>query len=132
MKIEFKTTNLKRLQFELSGKDYFSDEQKTTEVYTSVLEENNLDPFVEYDKANDRVNMLESVYTILNMLANNVEAYIKVETEFATTSAAYQYLQKRLKDLRDEIDRVKLDTHYTDNSGNTSSVTSYLFFNGKE
>ena len=132
MKIEFKMTNFKRLQMELSEKDYFSDEQKTTEVYTSVLEENNLDPFAEYDKTNDQINMLESVYTILNMLANNIETFTKVETEFATTSAAYQYLQKRLKDLRGEIDRIKLETHYTDNSGNTSSVTSYLFFNGKE
>ena len=123
-------TNLERLKFELSEKDYFS-EGKTFDVYTQVLEENNLDPFEEYTKANDQINMLESVYTILQMFANNIELYTKVETEFATTSAAYQYLQKRLKDLRDEIDRVKLDTHYEDESGNVSSITSYMFFNGR-
>lgn len=121
--------NLERLQFELSEKDYFSD---TIRVYEQVLEENNLDPYEEYAKVNDQINMLESVYTILQMLANNIELYIKVETEFTTTSAAYQYLQKRLKDLRDEIDRVKLDTHYEDESGNVSSITSYIFFNGRE
>lgn len=125
-------TNIDRLKIELSEKEYFSDAAKTLEVYTQVLEENNLDPFEEYTKANDQINMLESVYTILQMLANNLELYIKVETEFATTSAAYQYLQKRLADLRDEIDRVKLDTHYQDESGNVSSITSYMFFNGKE
>lgn len=125
-------TNIKRLQIELSEKDYFSDRAKTLEVYEEVLEENNLDPYEEYTKANDQINMLESVYTILQMLANNIELYIKVETEFATTSAAYQYLQKRLKDLRDEIDRVKLDTHYKDESGNVSSITSYMFFNSRE
>lgn len=122
-------TNLERLQFELSEKDYFSDKIR---VYEQVLEENNLDPYEEYAKVNDQINMLESVYTILQMLANNIELYIKVETEFTTTSAAYQYLQKRLKDLRDEIDRVKLDTHYEDESGNVSSITSYMFFNGRE
>lgn len=123
-------TNIERLQFELSEKEYFS-EGKTLDVYSQVLEENNLDPYEEYAKANDQINMLESVYTILQMLANNIELYIKVETEFTTTSAAYAYLQKRLKDLRDEIDRVKLDTHYEDESGNVSSITSYMFFNDR-
>ena len=124
-------TNIERLQFELAEKDYFSDRTKTLEVYEGVLEENNLDPYEEYSKANNQINMLESVYTILQMLANNIELYIKVETEFATTSAAYQYLQKRLKDLRDEIDRVKLATHYEDESGKISSITSYMFYNSR-
>ena len=104
-------TNIERLQIELSEKDYFSDRAKTLEVYEEILEENNLDPYEEYTKANDQINMLESVYTIIQMLANNIELYTKVETEFATTSAAYQYLQKRLKDIRAEIDRVKLGKH---------------------
>lgn len=122
-------TNLQRLYFELSEKEYFSTQEKTNEVYITVLEENGLDPYDEYTKANDRINMLESVYSILQMLSNNIELFVKVETEFATTSAAYQYLQKRLKDLRDEIDRVKIDTHYEDADGNKSSLTSYMFFN---
>ncbi len=122
-------TNLQRLSFELSEKEYFSTQEKTNEVYITVLEENGLDPYDEYTKANDRINMLESVYSILQMLSNNIELFVKVETEFATTSAAYQYLQKRLKDLRDEIDRVKIETHYEDSDGNKSSLTSYMFFN---
>lgn len=122
-------TNLQRLSFELSEKEYFSTQEKTNEVYITVLEENGLDPYDEYTKANDRINMLESVYTVLQMLSNNIELFVKVETEFATTSAAYQYLQKRLKDLRDEIDRVKIETHYEDSDGNKSSLTSYMFFN---
>lgn len=122
-------TNLQRLSFELSEKEYFSTQEKTNEVYITVLEENGLDPYDKYTKANDRINMLESVYSILQMLSNNIELFVKVETEFATTSAAYQYLQKRLKDLRDEIDRVKIETHYEDSDGNKSSLTSYMFFN---
>lgn len=125
-------TNIERLQIELSEKDYFSDKLKTLDIYMQVLDENNLAPYEEYTKANDHIKMLESVYSILQMLANNIELYVKVETEFTTTSAAYQYLQKRLKDLRDEIDRVKLDTHYKDESGNVSSITSYMFFNSRE
>lgn len=122
-------TNIDRLQYELSQKEYFND--KTLTVYEQILEENNLDPFAEYDKSNDQINLLESVYSILQMLANNLELYIKVETEFTTTSAAYQYLQKRLKDLRNEIDRLKLANHYTDEDGNQSNLFSYMFFNGR-
>lgn len=137
-KIDFTKVNIsnyERLRMELNGKDYFENSKefyKSQEVYYAVLEENGLDPYDIYEKSNDRIKLLESVYTILQMLANNIEMYIKVETEFTTTSAAYQYLQKRLKDLRDEIDRVKLDTHYEDESGNVSSITSYMFFNGRE
>lgn len=122
-------TNIDRLQYELSQKEYFNE--KTLTVYEQILEENNLDPFSEYNKANDQINLLESVYSILQMLSNNLELYIKIETEFTTTSAAYQYLQKRLKDLRNEIDRLKLANHYTDESGNQSNLFSYMFFNGR-
>lgn len=119
-------TNLDRLKIELSEKEYFKN---TQEIYCAILEENNLDPFDTYAKANDHINMLESVYTVLQMLANNIELYVKIETEFTTTSAAFQYLQKRLKDLRGEIDRIKLITHYEDGSGNQSNLVSYMFYN---
>lgn len=123
-------TNIERLKTELSRETYF--DEKTDETYELVLEENNLDPFAEYTKENDQINLLEAVYSILQMLANNVEMYIKVETEFATTTAGYQHLQKRLKDLRNEIDRLKLANHYTDEDGNQSNLISYMFFNGRQ
>lgn len=119
-------TNLSRLKIELSEKEYFTN---SDEVYSEILEENGLDPFDTYSKANDQIDMMEAVYSVLMMLSNNIDIFRKVETEFVSTSAAYQYLQKRLKDLRDEIDRVKLDTHYADESGNVSSLTSYMWFN---
>lgn len=121
--------NIERLCHEMNDKDYFGNSQES--LYESILEENNLDPLNEYSKENDRVNMLESVYDLLSMLSNDIDKFRKVETEFVTTSAAYQYLQKRLKDLRDEIDRVKLETAYTDEQGNTSSVVGYMYFNGR-
>lgn len=119
--------NIERLNFELNDKDYFGNSQR--DLFENILNDNNLDPFDEYSKENDRVNMLESVYDILNMLANDIDKFRRVETEFVTTSAAYQYLQKRLNDLRAEIDRVKLETAYTDEDGNTSSVVGFMYFN---
>ena len=119
--------NIERLIFELNDKDYFGNSQQN--LFENILNDNNLDPFDEYSKENDRVNMLESVYDILNMLANDIDKFRRVETEFATTSAAYQYLQKRLNDLRAEIDRVKLETAYTDEDGNTSSVVGFMYYN---
>lgn len=119
-------TNYQRLRLELSEKDYFSESQS---VYEEILEENDLDPYLDYDKENDQINMLESVYAILQMLSNNIELYTKVETEFVSTTAAYQYLQQRLEDLRDEIDRVKSATGYTDSDGNTSGLITHMFYN---
>ena len=118
--------NLNRLKIELNEKEYFSN---TNDVYSAILEENGLDPYDDYAKENDEINMLESVYSVLRMLSNNIDVFRKVETEFVTTSAAYQYLQKRLKDLREEIDRLKKDLHFEDASGNVSQLVSHMWFN---
>lgn len=117
-------TNLERLKIELNNKHYFSDE-----VYSQFLDENGLDQFDIYEKANDQINLLETVYSILRALANDLDTFREVETEFVSTTAAYQHLQKRLNDLRDEIDRVKHETNYQDESGNGSSIISYMFYN---
>ncbi len=122
--------NIERLNFELNDKDYFGTAQYS--LFETILQDNNLDPQDEYNKDNDRVNMLESVYDVLNMLSNDIDKFRRVETEFVTTSAAYQYLQKRLKDLRAEIDRVKIETAYTDENGNTNSVVSFMYFNNRK
>lgn len=122
-------TNYERLNYEMNDKDYFGSSQ--TDLYENILQDNNLDPYEDYSKENDRVNMLESVFDLLSMLSNDIDKFRKVETEFVNTSAAYQYLQKRLKDLRDEIDRVKLETAYTDEQGNTSSVVGFMYYNGR-
>lgn len=108
-----------RFRFELSNKNYFDDEN----VYEQILLEHGLDPLDEYDHANQRVQLLEATYTVLQMLANDIDSFRKVETEFVTTSAAYQYLQKRLKDVRAEIDRLKWENN------TASSVVHHLFYN---
>lgn len=112
--------NLERLKFELSGKEYFDNQDS---LLTEILEENGLDATEDYSKDNDRVAMLESVYEVMQALSNNIEMFRKVETEFTTVSAAYQYLQNRLKDIRGEINRVK------DETGTSDRITGYMFFN---
>lgn len=114
--------NLERLKLQLNNKSYYENQD---EILSAILEENNLDPAEEYSAENDQISMLECVYSILQMLCNDLDIYCKIETEFITKSAAYQYLQQRLKDLRSEIDRVK------DETGKADSILSYMFFNSR-
>ena len=65
--------NLERLKLELNNKEYFGYDSER--IYTDILSENNLDSCDDYEKSNDRVNMLESVYAILQMLANDIENF---------------------------------------------------------
>lgn len=113
-------TNLEVLKLNLNHKEYFSDNE-----YANILEMNGLDEFEEYSRANDEKEMLESVYTVLSYLANDIDNLRKVETEFVTTSAAQQYLENRMKQIRNEIERLE----ELEKSDGSSSVTGYLFFN---
>ena len=122
-------TNLSRLKLELNNKTYYDNQD---EILTSILEDNDLDPYDEYSKANDRINMLESVFDFMQTLANDTDVFIKVTSEFTTVSAAYAYLQKRLKDIRAEIDRVKEEERIDSSlDEGQSRLTSYMFFNGR-
>lgn len=121
--------NLSRLKLELNNKTYYDNQD---EILTSILEDNDLDPYDEYSKANDRINMLESVFDFMQTLANDTDVFIKVTSEFTTVSAAYAYLQKRLKDIRAEIDRVKEEERIDSSlDEGQSRLTSYMFFNGR-
>lgn len=122
--------NLERLKLHLNEKNYYGE--KTDDVYTALLAENNLDALDNYDKANDEIPMLETVYTILSQMANDINSFIKVETEFTTVSAGYAYLQKRLADLRAEIDRAKKENHYEESDGSSNGLISYMFFNARK
>lgn len=117
--------NLERLEIELNNKEYFSDK-----VYSAILEENGLEAFDDYEKSN-RIELLETVYTILQMLANDIDNFRKVETEFVTTTAAEQYIEKRLLSIRDEIDRLKdLEKEAENEYLASNSKIGYMFYNG--
>ena len=98
-----------RLLVELNNQMYYDEG-----TYKKFLNENGLTWNDDYDKNTDHVQLLETVYTILQTLYNNISIYRKIETEFVTESAAATSLQARLKALRAEIERVKDDMHYED------------------
>lgn len=112
--------NIERLQLYLNRKPYFDYGD-----YEQFLQENGLDPHEEYKVENDKREMLQTVYDVLQCLANDIDNFRRIETEFVTTSAAEQYLEKRLKSLRAEIEKLE-DLEKQDG---TDSVTGYFFFN---
>lgn len=111
-------TVLQRVKFELGNKPYYSDEE-----YELIIYENHLEPKSTYNKDTDQRNMLESVYSIMQTLANDLDLYRKIETEFATEDQAYKYLQLRLQDIQNRIDALPNPEVVEE------SNVSYMFFN---
>ena len=91
-------TVLNRLKTELNNKDYYSDD-----TYTMYLDENGLDAAANFDKTTMKKQLYQTVYDILDSLANNLDLFHSVETEFSTTSEAYKYLQERLNNIQAKI-----------------------------
>lgn len=113
-------TVLNRLKLELNNKDYYPDD--TLSIY---LDENNLVSTATYDKKTMRKQLYQTVYDVLNSLANNIDLFHSVETEFTTTSEAYKYLQERLNDIQAKIISIPDDT--TDNE--SESNFNFMFHN---
>ena len=107
---------LDRLKMELNNKEYYSDD--TLSIY---LDENNLDGSKVYTKVTMQKNLLQTVYDILDSLANNIDLFRSVETEFATTGQAYKYLQKRLDDIEKKILSIP------DAKGETNSQFNFMY-----
>ena len=107
---------LDRLKVELSNKQYYSDD-----TYAMYLDENGLDATAAYNKDTMRRALYQTVYDVLNSLANNIDLFRSVETEFATTSQAYKYLQERLNDIQAKIVSIP------DNSDEETSNIHFLF-----
>ena len=61
-------TNLERLKLELAHKDYFIDTE-----FRVFLEENRLDADYIYNKAENQLELLQTVLTIFQALINNIE-----------------------------------------------------------
>ncbi len=91
-------SNLARLQIELNNKLYYE-----SSVYEMYLRENGLEPNATYNKNTDYKKLLQTVRDILESLTNDIDLFRTVETEFATTSQAYQYLERRLNNLDKKI-----------------------------
>ena len=90
-----------RLMMELNHKQYYSEDELKV-----VLHENGLDYCDIYDKNVHYRQLLCTVLDILESLANNIDVFRTVETEFATTTEAYKYLERRIQRLQQRIDSI--------------------------
>lgn len=98
MKGTNKMTNLERLKIELSNKQYYEDN-----VLSMYLFENKLAASANYSKKYNQKQLMQTVFDVLQSLANNIDLFRKVETEFTTTGQAYRYLEKRMNDIEKRI-----------------------------
>lgn len=112
-------TNLARLQLELANREYLSEEQ-----YAVLLDENGLDAVSEYTAAN-RKPLLQTVLNVLEILANDIDNFRKVETEFTTTSEAYSALTVRIQTVKNKISAIDADSGAV-----AGSVFSAMYFGG--
>lgn len=110
-------TNLERLKLELANKDYFTDTE-----YTVFLEENGLKSDDTYNKKENQLELLQTVLAIFQALINNIELYMKVQTEFTTVSSAYKNLQGRIDELEKRIAELP-------NFEATAKTITYLYYN---
>lgn len=109
------TTNYNRLLLELNHQMYLPEED-----YKRLLEENGLIDVVTYNPQ-DRLKLLYTVLAVFRILANDVDLYRSIQTEFATTGEAIQAINKRIVQLKAEISQIEAE-----NESATSPV-SYLF-----
>lgn len=108
---------LDRLKIELNNKQYYSDD-----TYAMYLSENGLTATDVYDHATMKKALYQTVYDILSSLANDVDLFRSVQTEFTNTSQAYRYLQARLNDIQAKITSIP-----DDNSMGKNSNFGFLF-----
>lgn len=98
-------TNLERLQMELGHKEYC-----TLEEFSSLLEENNLNPSEQYVKATNQRNLLLTVLDVLNILTLDIDLYRKLTDEVSgfSTTQAYSQLAKRIEALKEQIETIPI------------------------
>lgn len=94
-------TNYERLMMYLNHKQYYPEYEMRV-----FLTENGLDGGELYDKNKHYRRMHCAILEILESLANNIDIFRTVETEFATTTEAYNYLERRIQRLKQKIDEI--------------------------
>ena len=111
-------TNLERLKLELSNKEYYSDDE-----YKVFLEENNLVPTDTYVKADNQIQLLETVVSVLETLSNDVDIMRKIDNkDIVSVDQASKYLSQRIYNINKKILDLKEEQ---DDTGNIS----FLFYN---
>lgn len=119
-------TNYQRLILELNNKNYL-----TASAYAEILEENSLYPEKTFSAQNDLINLKRATLAIMQILGNDIGAFCKIESEFLTQSAAYEYIGKRIKDLEAEIKRLKTEQR-TNSADKDCPRVTHLFYDRLE
>jgi hypothetical protein len=92
-------TNLERLKLALGNKQYLTEEQ-----YSILLEENGMVSDANYTSMpQEKYSLLKTELDILNTLANNIDMFRSVETEFSNTTDAYTALFERINKVEKEL-----------------------------
>lgn len=112
-------SNIERLKLELANRQYLQDEQ-----YFVLLDENGLAAMVEYEAANRRA-LLSTVLDVLEVLSNDLDLFRRVETEFATTGAAYDALSARILAVKNKIAVID-----SESGAKNDSCFSFMYFGG--
>ena len=111
-------TILERMKLELNNKNYYTDAE-----YTQFLIEAGADMDIPYDYVNSHTNrrsVLRAVKAVFESLANNIDYFRTITTEFATTTQAMGYINDRINSYNKQIAELDaLDTA----SGTTSNIT---------
>lgn len=76
-------------------------------------------------RCNEKKALLSAVLDVLNALANDIDLFRKIETEFATQGAAFEALTVRIEQVKSRI----AETSATDGSY-TDQTINYLFYGG--
>lgn len=111
-------TVLDRLKMQLQ-KDYFNDND---DVYSTLLIENDLNPNDIYNHKTMQKQLLQTILNVFNTLANNIDLFRTIETEFVTTTAAYEALQDRMNRIEKQLCTIP------DAEGETSGMFASLFY----
>lgn len=99
--LHINVTNYERLMMYLNHKQYYTEE----EMYV-YLSENGLDGDEAYNKNTDFRKIHCALLEVLESLTNNIDVFRTVETEFATTTEAYNYLERRIQKLKQKISEI--------------------------
>lgn len=94
-------TVLERFLMELNHKQYYADDELKV-----ILHENGLNYCDIYNKNCHYRKLLCAVLDVLESLANNIDVFRTIESEFGTTSEAYKYLERRIQRLQQRIDSI--------------------------
>lgn len=96
-------TMIERLKLGLNNKPYLTDQE-----YHTLLQENSLSSDQTYNKDEHEISLLSTILDVLYILSNDINLYMKIETEFMDRSEAFSNLERQIERLETRIANMKL------------------------